>query len=119
MIVAGRKVTRGLIIDYPWVDYILELQKCWEMRTAKTQIRGDIALIAKGTGTIVGVANLVDCIDSLQMKELVANKDKHMVDYASNPELVKWNTPWVLKDVQRVEPIPYNHKSGAVIWVRL
>lgn len=119
MIIAGRKITRGLIIDYPWVDYILDGVKCWEMRTSKTQRRGDIALIAKGTGTIVGVAKLVDCIDSLPIEELVENRSKHMVDYAANPELVKWDTPWVLENIERVEPLPYNHRSGAVIWVRL
>ncbi|WP_406717852.1 hypothetical protein [Vibrio parahaemolyticus] len=29
------------------------------------------------------------------------------------------DTPWVLNETKRIEPIPYTHPRGAVIWVNL
>jgi len=120
MVINGREVTRGLIIDLPWIELILNGLKTWEMRTRKTKIRGDIALIQKGTGTIVGLANLTDCKDSMNLDDLELNFEKHQVDYKKIVSAQKWNTPWVLSNVERLEsPIPYKHKTGAVIWVDL
>ena len=54
-------VARGLIIDAPWIDHILEGRKDWEMRSQATSVRGWIGLIRKGSGQVVGIARLVDC----------------------------------------------------------
>ncbi|MGD1524547.1 ASCH domain-containing protein [Vibrio harveyi] len=118
-IINGRRVERGLIIDKPWIDLILRLIKTWEMRSKPTKIRGDIALIEKGTGMIVGLATLTDSPEEYSIEELICNQDKHQIDYMVQPELQKWNCPWILENIERIEPVPYTHKQGAVIWVKL
>lgn len=119
---AGAKpITRGLIIDQPWIDKILKGYKTWEMRSARTTIRGPIALIEKGSGTIVGVSSILDSIGPLCFEEIFENEIKHNV----GPEIYtrddyKWNHAWVLGDVlSLVQPIKYQHRSGAVVWVEL
>lgn len=119
MIIDNIQVTKGLIIDTPWIDYILSGDKIWEMRSTATKIRGTIALIQKGTGNIVGLATLTDSLPEMTIEELVASQDKHKVDYLQRPELQKWNKPWVLNDARRIPPTRYTHKQGAVIWVNL
>jgi hypothetical protein len=52
---------KGLIIDEPWISKILRGEKTWEMRRTLSKIRGRIALIRKGSGQIVGVADVVAC----------------------------------------------------------
>ena len=51
---------KGLIIKAPWIDYILEGKKTWEIRGSNTNIRGRIALIKSGSGKIFGTVDLVD-----------------------------------------------------------
>ncbi len=117
MIIDGIEITRALIIDKPWIEYILQRLKPWEMRSGNVKIRGWIGLIEKGSGKIVGVCKIVDCLAPMTLEELEQNFDKHRVDYRNTPEAMKWNTPWVLEDVRRIDPVPYVHKSGAVKWV--
>ena len=50
---------RGLIIDEPFISEILNGSKTWEMRSRHTDRRGLIALIAKGSGAVVGAATLI------------------------------------------------------------
>ncbi|EMG1420529.1 ASCH domain-containing protein [Vibrio cholerae] len=119
MIINGIEITKGLIVDKPWIDLILNGEKTWEMRTYSTKYRGQFALIEKGTGLIVGVSTLVDALNPLLPNELVLFFEKHRVDYKSQPELLKWNTPWVLDQSHRITPTKYKHKQGAVIWVNL
>jgi ASCH domain-containing protein len=49
----------GLLIRTPWIDLILEGSKIWEIPGKSTDKRGRLALIQSGTGTVVGVAELV------------------------------------------------------------
>lgn len=51
-------VTKGLVIAEPWIDFILRAEKSWEMRSAGTSFRGWFGLIRKGSGTVVGIAEL-------------------------------------------------------------
>ena len=39
------KGMKALIIKKPWIDYILNGSKVWEIRGSKTNIRGKIELI--------------------------------------------------------------------------
>lgn len=116
MIIDGKEITHGLIIDKPWIDMILMGEKTWEMRSRMTKIRGKIALIKKGSGKIYGVCDLYDCItcDSDVLDEAVSD---HCV--ADSNLLKKWNVAWKLRNVEQIKPIPYQHKQGAVIWVKL
>ena len=44
---------KGLISKSPHVENILSGKKTWEIRGSNTRIRGEIALIKSGSGTIV------------------------------------------------------------------
>ena len=115
-------VTRGLIIADPWIGHILDGRKDWEMRSQATSVRGWFGLIQKGSGTVVGLARLVDCGRTLDQAEMITNFDHHRipVDMIRRGEVAKWIVPWKLADViPLVHPIPYEHKSGAVTWVTL
>lgn len=111
---------KGLVIDEPWVSMILSGEKTWEMRSRNTQVRGRIALIKKGSKTVVGVADLVGTLPKLSRAELKANVDKHCVSENDVGEGFKHSTAWVLERAQPLrEPVRYRHPSGAVIWVNL
>ncbi len=116
------KITKGLIIAEPWIGYVLEGTKDWEMRSSGASHRGWFALIRKGSGAIYGVARLIDVGAPLSPTEMVATFAHHRIPehMIRSGEVAKWNTPWKLADVRRFErPVPYRHKSGAVTWVEL
>lgn len=109
---------RALIIDSPHIDRILLGQKIWEMRSTPTKIRGRIGLIKKGTGLIVGSADLYDVGNALNEFTALLTAEYHMV--ADLNKIKKWKFPWMLKDVVKFKkPIPYRHPKGAVIWVKI
>ena len=106
---------KGLIIRKKWVNLILDGQKIWEMRGRPTHIRGRIALIEAGSGTVVGECQLTGC-SRMEVEDRVWAKPMHRVDDLSLLE--KWNHAWMLSDVIKYsKPIPYNHRRGAVVWV--
>ncbi len=111
----------GLLIRNPWIDMILQGKKIWEIRGSNTKKRGKIALIASGTGMIVGTCEIVDSIGPLTIIDLKANTNKHRI---SERNLVKppyrKTFAWVLNKAKKLEnPIPYKHPRGAIIWVKL
>lgn len=113
---------KGLVIDTPYIDQIIFGDKTWEMRSTATKQRGWIALIRKGSGTVVGVAELVDSIGPFTNEQMIANQSKHKLTahQLSNPSIGKWNHGWVLMNARALrEPLPYQHNKGAVIWVKL
>ena len=111
---------KGLIIDEPWVSLIVSEKKTWEMRSRNTQVRGCIALIRKGSKTVIGVADSVGTLPKLPTSELRSNFTKHGVPESEIDENFKWNTTWVLQRARSLrEPVPYCHPAGAVIWVNL
>lgn len=54
-------------------------KKTWEMRSRNTRVRGRIALIRKGSKTVVGVADLVDTLTELSPATLRAKVAKHQL----------------------------------------
>lgn len=91
------------------------------MRSARTNRRGPIALIEKGSGQVVGVAELVDVKGPFSNVEMATNEASHQIP----PEIYgasnyKWYYAWVLENAMVLpSAVPYKHKSGAVIWVQL
>ncbi|MGY3041383.1 hypothetical protein ACVWWQ_003015 [Rhodanobacter sp. TND4EL1] len=111
---------KGLIIDEPWIGKILRGEKVWEMRTTSTSIRGRIALIRKGSGQVVGYAELVDSIGPLDAIACRAHRDKHGIPLSQDDALLRWNHAWVLENARPlIRPVAYDHPNGAVIWVNL
>lgn len=116
------RITKGLIIADPWIGYILDGTKNWEMRSSGASHRGWFALIRKGTGAAYGVARLIDVGTPLSPTEMIATFEHHRIPehMIRSGEVAKWNTPWKLADVRRLDsPVAYRHKSGAVTWVEL
>jgi len=112
----------GLVIAEPWISKILSGKKTWEMRGKHTKKFETIALIKKGSGTIVGTARIIDSIGPFDRNEMVANTYKHQIpeQMIRSGEVDKWNHAWVLDEITAYEkPMPYNHPSGAVTWVTL
>ena len=112
-------IDRALVIADPWIDLILSGQKTWEMRSRRTNIRGKIGLIRKGSGLIVGECEIVDCWSHcFTHEDLVGHHDKHMIDDADM--LRKWPVVWVIKNaIKWSHPKPYKHPPGAVSWVKI
>lgn len=113
----------GLIIREPWIDHILQGRKTWEMRARPVHYRGPVALIRKGTKTVVGIADLVDVRRPLETVAAFAECEPF---HAIPPEeqeasfIKRWRTPWVLANVQRLPtPVLYTHPKGAMTWVKL
>lgn len=112
----------GLIIMEEPVEQILSGLKTWEIRGMQTKIRGTIALIKKGTKTVVGTADLVDVRGPLSVPTLRRTMSLHRLtrDECTAGGGYKQTHAWVLENVKRLaKPVPYKHPSGAVIWVLL
>src|SRR5258708_38826392 len=113
---------KGLIVDTPHIDNILSGQKTWEMRSRRAHVRGTIALIRKGTGTVVGTAEIVDSVGPLSKSEMVANQSKHMISLnaLNDPRVEKWNHAWVIRNARKLpRPVRYQHQPGTVTWGKL
>src|ERR1051325_330918 len=111
---------KGLIIKEPWISLILSRKKTWELRSRNSQVRGRIALILKGSGTVIGVAELVGTLPKLSRSSLISNVRKHQVPRREFHGDLKYTTAWVLRRAARLsKPVTYRHPPGAVIWVNL
>lgn len=110
-------VQSGLVIDEPWISKILAGEKVWEMRSAATRKRGRIALVKKGSGTLVGLATIKDVLGPFDEAQIGETFEFHKVPTHA---IGKWRHAWVLEDVVTLtRPIPYVHRPGAVIFVNL
>ena len=121
-LIACKANMKGLLIRDPWIELILSGKKSWEMRSKRTHVRGEIALIRAGSGLVVGTAELADCLPALQEDELRDSSKFHQMPAHMLAEVIAraWTTPWVLRNVRQLpEPVRYEHPSGAVTWVGL
>lgn len=111
----------GLIIAKPWIDLILGGEKTWEMRSKPYKKTGYIALIGKGTRSVLGIAKIDGYSGKLSLAELKQSEKKHRVPaskYESSD--YKWFVAMYLSHiVSFAKPIPYEPRAGAVIWVKL
>lgn len=114
---------KGLISKSPHIQNILSGKKIWEIRGSNTKIRGEIALIKSGSGTVVGTCHLVDVIGPIDIDYLERNIDKHCVSLEQFDQVFggyKKIYVWVLSNaIEFLEPIEYIHPKGAIIWVNI
>ena len=112
---------RALIIRRQPLDKILSGKKTWEIRGSRTAIRGTVGLIESGSGKVVGLCEVVDCIGPLSANKFRVNCAR--AGMRPSQATLGWyrNTyAWVLAKPQRLDwPVPYKHPMGAVIWVTL
>lgn len=110
-------IRTGLIIDEPWISKITNGEKIWEMRSRPTSKRERIALIRKGSGTVVGIATIKEVMGPFDDQKIAATFEQHRVP---THMIGKWRYGWVLENVRKLAtPVPYIHRSGAVTWVTL
>ena len=108
----------ALIIKKPWIDYILDGEKIWEIRGCATKKRGKIELIQSKSGLVVGCCDLIDCL-KLSLEDYKKSIDKHCI---KNVDKLPYKSTfaWVVSNPLRYEaPRKYTHPNGAVIWVKL
>jgi hypothetical protein len=100
---------------------ILAGKKSWEIRGSRTSIRETIGLVPSGSGTVIGVCELADCVGPLTAEEFLKNAKKAgMHPSEAKLGLYRKTFAWVLEKPRILKrPVPYPHPSGAVIWVRL
>lgn len=111
---------KGLLIKIPWIDYIFDGKKTWEIRGSNTKIRGRVALIKSGSGMVFGTVDLVGC-NKLSLEEYRQGEKFHCVSKKDCHDLPYRNThAWEMENpILFDNPIPYKHPLGAVIWVNL
>lgn len=108
----------ALVVKEHWLDKILAGEKDWEIRGCSTTRRDWIHLAeSKAGGTLVGRARLVDCVE-LNKATFLQHVHRHCVPRLS---MVPYKRvfAWVLEDAERfTPPLTYEHRQGAVIWVK-
>jgi len=110
-------IRTGLVIDEPWISKIILGEKVWEMRSKPTRKRERIALIRKGSLTIVGLATIAEVKGPFSDEQIAKHFENHQVP---THMIGKWRYAWVLHDVRMLhEPITYFHRKGAVTFVSL
>jgi hypothetical protein len=112
---------RALLIQHPNIDQILDGEKTWEIRGSRTHMTGRIALVASGSGTVIGVCNLVESIGPLTADGFRKNAKKAgMRPSECKLGYYRKTYAWVLEKPKYLKkPVPYKHPSGAIIWVKL
>lgn len=114
-------LTRGLIIRDEPLERILSGQKTWEMRSSHTRVRGRIALIRKGSKTVIGVAEITGSKGPISDEQLMESIHLHGISAhrLHAGEASNYRYAWILRNVKRLStPAPYQHKGG-VIFVTL
>jgi len=100
-------------IKAPFVDWILEGKKTWEIRSRSTNIRGRIALIKSKSLTVVGTCEIVDVIGPLTASMIRRNFQAKINEAPRDCMGCVGHYAWVLGDVRRiVQPVSYDHPSG-------
>jgi hypothetical protein len=112
---------RALMIRRPWIDMILDGEKTWEIRGARTSVRGSVGLIASRSGTVVGVCDVADCVGPLTANAFRKNAKKAgMRPSEATLGYYQQTYAWVVTKARRLErPVAYKHPPGAIIWVKL
>ena len=113
---------KALIVRQPWIDKILSGAKVWELRGSRTQTRGPIALIQGGSGTVVGVCEVVGVKGPLSVSELRRTASRHRVLTAILNAGLRYRKTyaWIVRGARRLRaPVRYRHPSGGVICVKL
>ncbi|MBU8543410.1 MULTISPECIES: ASCH domain-containing protein [Roseomonadaceae] len=113
--------TSALVIVEPYASLIVSGAKTLELRSTTSHKVGQvIGIIAKGTGTVIGVVRIDDVIGPVTRDELDELRHQHLAsaeDLAAHPT---WRFGWRLAGAIRFQhPVPYQHPMGAQTYVTL
>jgi hypothetical protein len=113
---------KGLIIMADPLEKILSGTKSLELRKSRNLQSGPIALIQKGTGCVMGVAQVSEAISPMSWPEFEARAGEHGVEsYRMRAVFGSgYFYGWPLSGVRRLRtPVAYRHRAGAVTWAAL
>ncbi|WP_408628958.1 ASCH domain-containing protein [Anaeromyxobacter terrae] len=111
-------ISRGLIILPGPLDKILAGTKTLEIRSRATAVRGPVALIESGSGTIVGTCTITGCVGPLTRADCQRNARRAGFSRGTAP--APGSYAWIVSSARRLRaPVAYRHPRGAIIWVRL
>lgn len=113
---------RALIVDEPWIGLILSGAKTWEMRTRPLRLGGRVGLIRRGSGLVVGTAEVAGSGAPLDAASYAAAEPFHRIppERQAGALAGRWTHPWLVSGARPLpRPVPYRHPRGAVIWVAL
>ena len=111
----------ALLIRRPSIDFIIGGKQTWDVRGSQTTIRGRIALVPRGSGTVTGICDIVECLGPLTQDQFRNNAEKAAL-LKQDARLGRFahTFAWVLANPHRlIKPVPYRHPSGANTWVKL
>lgn len=114
-------IQRALIVREPYAGMIVFGTKTWEIRGSNTKIRGIVGIIAGGTGTVIGMCDLVDVRGPLSLEEYKNSYKQRGLSALHDSSSLPYNQTyaWVMENARAFdEPVPYLHPNGAVIWVK-
>jgi len=114
-----RSATTALVVKKQWLDKLLTGEKDWEIRGSYTCRRGYVHFAESGAGgALRGRARLVDCIP-VSKAAFGSFFNRHRIPSVEDVPY-KNIYAWVFEDAERfATPFGYEHKPGAVSWVRL
>ncbi len=117
---SGELYLKGLIVREPYVQWIVEGRKVWELRKVNTRIRGAIALVSQKR--LYGFAELVKTFEA-EVTYLMTQMDKHrappefLIAYAGGrKKLYVWEFRPLIK---LPKPVRVEYGKGAQIWVNI
>jgi hypothetical protein len=111
----------ALIMEHAHLQKIISGEHTWELRTTKFKKSGYIGLVEKGSKQICAYAKIAGYHGPLSKEELKASKSKHGVlakDFNAK-DFKRPNAIELCNVVELPDPITYEHKPGAVIWVKV
>jgi len=89
-----------------------------ELRGSATKVRGRIAILASGTGTVIGTCELWGVEGPLKLKDLRSNARRlgERTSKITGPLYYRNTYARVLRHPKRLRtPVPYSHPQGAVM----
>lgn len=87
---------KSLFVRAPFAGWIVDGIKKIEYRSRATAIRGKVGIIQSRSGNVIGETEITDC------------------RWNSELELFEWQ---LANSLRYAEPVPFQHKSGAVVWI--
>lgn len=111
----------ALVVAEPQASKVVSGEKTLELRSTRSRKVGStIAIIAKGTGTVIGTARIAGVIGPMTADELDGLRHRHMAPAELVAAHPGWRFGWELDDAVRfTKPIPYSHPNGAQSFVTL
>ncbi len=106
----------GLSVNEPYIGYILDGSKTWEIRSEATTRKGLICLV--NSGKIYGTVCLTECIE-INMQDLKDNPELHRLNEDWMARCSQWKKiyAWVLTSPHKLEICRrFVWKLGCVTW---